>query len=486
MTLAPIWRTRLYAAGGCLVAIWTGFAVAQEDLAVPFLLVGIAGLLLMQLQPLPVGSVFLGLILTGYIVGNRGFAQLYLANSLPLLPAELVLLVGGVAMVVQSAFAHEVPLRRDALNFAIFAWMVAGTVRVVFDVRAFGFAALRDYALVYYAGFFFLAQYAGRRSDALRFLHCCLLVGCGALLVIHPLAMQFPEFFMQLAVRGVPLIYFKNDLAGNFMALGSVLFYVEYERSRKGWLLFASLALAGLMLTTNSRSSMVGLALGALWLLLGGRWRFTAWLGAGAALAAAGILIVAEVRDQPWQQTALNGVYERAVSIVDPHGLRTYQDEDNLSKGDNNTFRMVWWKIAINEALDNNPWLGLGFGYDLAERFVQEYLPGGGEDFSARSPHNVMITIFSRMGAIGLSAMSAVLFVMIARTWKALHRSGGDLRPAGLWCGAWVIFFCACFGVVLEGPMGAVVFWTLLGLASAAQPAALQPTEPAGEAAAAP
>jgi hypothetical protein len=34
----------------------------------------------------------------------------------------------------------------------------------------------------------------------------------------------------------------------------------------------------------------------------------------------------------------------------------------------------------------------------------------------------------------------------------------------------WVILVSACFGVVLEGPMGAVVFWTLLGLANAALP----------------
>ena len=30
----------------------------------------------------------------------------------------------------------------------------------------------------------------------------------------------------------------------------------------------------------------------------------------------------------------------------------------------------------------------------------------------------------------------------------------------------------ACFGVVLEGPMGAVIFWTLLGIANGGTPAA--------------
>ena len=31
-----------------------------------------------------------------------------------------------------------------------------------------------------------------------------------------------------------------------------------------------------------------------------------------------------------------------------------------------------------------------------------------------------------------------------------------------------MIFISACFGVILEGPMGAAVFWTLLGLANSA------------------
>jgi CHASE3 domain sensor protein len=45
-----------------------------------------------------------------------------------------------------------------------------------------------------------------------------------------------------------------------------------------------------------------------------------------------------------------------------------------------------------------------------------------------------------------------------------------------------VILVSACFGVVLEGPMGAVVFWTILGLASATS-AAEQEQRAAAEAA---
>jgi len=44
----------------------------------------------------------------------------------------------------------------------------------------------------------------------------------------------------------------------------------------------------------------------------------------------------------------------------------------------------------------------------------------------------------------------------------------GTFDPSlGTWCAAWVILVSACFGAVLEGPMGAVIFWSALGLAAA-------------------
>jgi hypothetical protein len=41
------------------------------------------------------------------------------------------------------------------------------------------------------------------------------------------------------------------------------------------------------------------------------------------------------------------------------------------------------------------------------------------------------------------------------------------LEALGWFSVAWVIFISALFGVVLEGPMGAVVFWISLGMGNA-------------------
>ena len=382
------------------------------------------------------------------------------------MPAEFVLLVGGAILVVQCAWRRELPVLRDAVNVTLLLWMAVGTSRLFFGVREHGFTAIRDYALVYYGAFFYLAQHVARDQAAARFLQGSVLFACGALLVVHPLYSQFTEFFVgTLAIRGFPLIYFKDDLVGNFMAMGSLLFFVRFEEKRRLMWLILSLALAGLMLLTNSRSSMVGLAVGALWLGLAGRWRFAGTLTATAIVMAVALVFVAEVQGESWRQTPLHRVYERVVSIADPLGHRTYQSEDSF-KGDNNVFRMVWWRAAVAETIDTNRWFGLGFGHDLAARFVRQYLPEA-EDFTARSPHNVLITVFARMGIVGIVGFLALLVAMALRTWRALRDPEITFTSGAWWAAAWVILVCACFGVVLEGPMGAVIFWTILGLANA-------------------
>ncbi|MGH7956496.1 MAG: O-antigen ligase family protein, partial [Opitutaceae bacterium] len=353
-----------------------------------------------------------------------------------------------------------------------------GTIRLFFGGREHGFIAIRDYALVYYGAFFFLAQHVARDPAAARFLQRSVLFACGALMLVHPVYSQFPDFFLgTFAIRGFPLIYFKDDLAGNFMAIGSLLFFMRFEETRRNaWLVF-SLVLAGLMLMTNSRSSMVGLAAGALWLGLSGRWRFACTLTAGGAVAALVLVFVAEVQGESWRQTPLLRVYERVMSIADPLGQRAYETEDAF-KGDNNVFRMVWWRAAIAETMETDRWFGLGFGHDLAARFVRQYLPEATDDFTARSPHNVLITIFARMGIVGFACFFAVLVALALRTWRALRVHDTTFTSGAWWCAAWVILVCACFGVVLEGPMGAVVFWTILGVANARMQERLETTSP--------
>jgi O-antigen ligase len=466
MKPGPSWHALLFAIGASVVGVWLAVALAQEHYAWPALLsASLALFLLARWQPFPIGTVLLGGALVGYIVGNRGFAQLLLSSKFPLLPAEAVLLIGGGLLLAQAALRRELPLRRDPLNLLLLAWLVAGTVRVAFDVRLHGFMALRDYALVYYAGFFYLAQEAARDARGGRALLNTTLAAAMALPAIHLLFQQFPDFFLgTLTVRGAPLIYYKGDLVGTFAAVGAVLAFLRFEEhGHRRWVV-VSLALAGTTLASGNRASMLGLLVAAGWLAIGRRWRFAAVLGVSGMAAAIVILTVAAATKTSWEKTPLFGVYERAVSLIDPTGQRTYRGENSATKGDNNIFRTVWWKAVIDETMEENPYTGLGFGHDIADRFARVYYPEGSEEFSARSPHNVLLTIFARMGAVGLLLFLSAMSVVAVRTWRAIRAGPEASAP---WCAAWVILISACFGVVLEGPMGAVVFWTLLGVAHA-------------------
>lgn len=468
MTPSPAWRSRMAAAVLVPVALFIGVQVANGSLLWPMLLIGVVGALLLgHLQPLPLSTVMLGVILIGYIVGNRGFAQLMPAPNVPLLPAEAVLLLGGSVLLFEAASRRQGIVRRDALNLLLLVWVAAGSLRIATDFQVHRFFAVRDYALVYYTAFFFLAQRAGADAAGRRFLHRCLLVACGALLLVHPLFANFQEFFLStLTVRDVPLIFFKGDLVGTFLALGSLLYFIRAEERRSAWSLAVSLVLAGMMLLTSNRASMLGLIVAAGFLALGGRWRFAATLGAGAVAATLLVVAVALVRGESWQSTVLYQVYEQVVSVTDPFGERVYTGEETFAKGDNNAFRTVWWSTVIDETWRTDPWFGLGWGHNLGERFAQIYYPQGSDEFSARSPHNVFVTVFGRTGLVGLLAFTALVVHLAIQTLRAVRGARRD--AATYWCGAWIILTSACFGVVLEGPMGAVVFWTLAGLAHAA------------------
>ena len=153
------WRNRLIALGASSLAVALGWWLANGIYDLPVLLFAITGAAsVVALFGVPLDAVALGGLLFGYIVGNRGFAQFSLLPGLPLLPAEAGLVICSGWLVVKSAFAKRLPLLRDALNLTVLLWIVAGSARIIPDLRAHGVVALRDFATIYYAAFFFIAQ----------------------------------------------------------------------------------------------------------------------------------------------------------------------------------------------------------------------------------------------------------------------------------------------------------------------------------------
>lgn len=470
--------------GAAIVAAWSGVELADGDFLLPsFLAVIACAATLSRLLRLPFDVILLGFTLFGYLVGNRGFAQFTPVPSLPLLPAEIALAVAGCWRAVQWAFARRLPFERDPLQIFLLIWIFLGAARVVLDVPVFGLLAVRDFATVYYAAFFFLALHMAKDPRARSWLLGCLTAGLLVMPVTLGLSVLAPDLFLgTLTLHGAPLVFFKGDLAFTFLALGALLFFF-LARGRftfVGRLLTVIFLLA--VANGNNRSSMAGLIVVCVLLALARRWRFPLWLTSLAAAATFALLALAWLGNNSWAENKVAGAKDRLLSMVDYSGEGRYASDESGFKGDNNRFRLVWWRNVILETWSSNPAIGLGFGYDLAAGFLQEYYPEGGDDFSARSPHNIFLSVFGRMGLLGLVAWCGFTVVLFKRTWRVLRLDDHELTWA-LWCGTIVIFVSSCFGVVLEGPMGAVPFWILLALAESARREALTPPlEPSLEA----
>lgn len=481
MPVNPQLRNGIIVTLGVVIALTAGWQIANEDLLLAGAIGGALCLWLAgRLCQVPADALVIGLVLAGYLIGNRGFAQLSVPK-LPILPGEFALALSLLTVILTAARSKVLPIRRDVINVLLLTWLAFGTIRFGLDVRAHGLVALRDFAIVYYALFFFLAQ--GWREDPVkrRWIEGCLTLGFALGAPVFLAFARWPDFFVSnLSLRGVPLIFVKSDVQAGLLVAGTFWFLYRYAVSgRLGWALLAGTNLVGVALA-NSRAALVAFGVACAWIVICRDWRT---LRPILALFAAGFLLLLAapvITQTPLKDSLAYRYYETAVSIVDFRGARTYDQADLSDKPDNNVFRMTWWRAVFDETWAEGRWLGLGFGYDLSDQFTRIYYAEGSEEFSARSPHNYPLTVFGRSGLVGLGLLLICLGAFAVHTWRAgrqAARTGRSSERFMLLVGASGIFVSACFGVVLEGPMGASIFWTLLGMANAAEPVA----DPAAE-----
>lgn len=446
------------------VAVWLSLGLASGEYLAPAIGGSVAlAFVLSRLWRLEFDVILVGLVVIGYLAGSRGFAQVMVLPGLPLFPAEVVLGIALAWRLVRRAFARRMPLPEGALAWSLTAWLLLGAGRMVFDLPRFGLLAGRDFAMVYYALFYFVVRDMARQSAARRYLLGCWITGLAALAVLHPLTRMAPDFFLrQFVLHRVPLILHKDDIVQTFFAAGGLLLFHAAAGHARRWIQLVATALFLVAMVSDVRAAMLGGLVATALSALAGRWHFPALQG---GLAAAGLALLATVSlipGQSWAERSLADIADRTATIFQLTPRRAAH-ENKAYKVDNNRFRLVWWRSVGQEVWDENPLFGLGFGHDLARGFLREYDQELGEEFLARSPHSIAVSAVGRMGVAGGLAWLGISAALCLHCWRAVRRSSALDR--GLWLALLVVLVSAYFGVVLEGPMGAIPFWILLGLA---------------------
>jgi O-antigen ligase len=160
------------------------------------------------------------------------------------------------------------------------------------------------------------------------------------------------------------------------------------------------------------------------------------------------------------------------------HELKTEEGKNALLHKE---WRSIFWKRCIEETSQKSPVFGLGFGSNLTEllqttREWWRYVESQQLNPPNRSPHNATITVYARMGLIGLALWLMIIVGTFVRGLRFCRSGIGTSAPdyyAGLTIfGTWIIYLCyMSVGVVLENPFGGIWFWFLTGTLQALPPA---------------
>ena len=358
------------------------------------------------------------------------------------------------------------------LSASVLLFVALGMLLTCLSFPEWGLDAWRDAAIWYYAGFYFIGiniarspRLGGRVWRAVcGFWVVALVWGVAETLSGNALSRLSPV----IPWRGVHLLASSHsDLMQN-MVLGAILVLCA-QRARRSvlWrnLLYAA-AVTGfvLFLLSYGRGVKVGLGLGILCVIaLNLRHirsvRFSSRLYRLLALGVIALVLVV---------TALG------LGFADIGHLGRFEEVSLDSDYGSVHWRLVWWEHLMDELLDRNLLFGLGFGENLG--LFNPYLAANeNSNWPIRAPHNVNVTVLSRMGLVGLALWLSILARGLGGLYLRAWRAGVGTRPYPSArreeISFWLLMLVTTwgngsFGVLMEGPVLGIWFWFALGFSS--------------------
>jgi len=459
-----------------LLGLYLAAQIGKGNLAAPgYFLIAVVLLLCVKLfvKHVRLEGLILGVLLFGYIVGQSGFGHFSFSPTKGVYLGEIGLMICGAAILARLAFTRERIVPKQPLAWGIVVLIVIGTLRFIYDFRSSvnEMDVIRDFASIYYAAFFFVAFNVCRHPGSRLFVQRTVTVALICAIFVSSVFFIVPSVFNYLMVHGRPFIEPRADLTGSFMGFACILFSMKSQQSRHfGWTVWSFAAFVALLLPL-SRATFLGFAAAVIVLMLSGEVRFLPRLAVFCVIGIMALTPIALGCKSTGEATYATLLRDKILSVVEPFGnKRNFSTEAGDASAANNEFRAAWWESVIDDTSEKSPLVGLGFGYDLAKRFLQRYnVSINPYEFDARSPHSIVLTVYGRMGLIGILAFGFVVLQVLRfslRCAAAVRAGKTSTLDVAWWCGVIAILVTSCFGVMLEGPMAAVVFWSLLGMAS--------------------
>ena len=465
----PRWpdATRAISWLGLLVAALAGAAIVVFPMAVVIALplAAFVGLVSFGKRVIPVFQGSLLFILIGYAFLGRGLAYLGFA---PVYIGEVVLGLAIVAILVSIPGARWHPV-----HLVLGAFMIWGAARTIPYLGRYEIDALRD-GVIYIWGFFAIAVSltVGRRqvADLIEVYGRCIpwfvFVIPPAVIITSTVFQELPSF---IPGSGVGFFSFKGGDAGVHLgAIGAFMVLGLRSRSAGGvrdWLIWTAwLVCLGIAAALN-RGGLVAASMMAASLL------FVRASVHWASLILVGVFLVAVVGlTDPQVTMETGGARTLSVDQVVENVTSVFSGKtDPLLEG-TKEWRLRWWTTIIDYTINGRYfWTGKGFGINLADDDGFQVNADG----SLRAPHNGHLELLAR-GGVPMLVLWILLQLAVGVT---LLRAALRARAMAMtwWLGVvgWIVVYWlatltnASFDVYLEGPMGGILYWSVVGLAIA-------------------
>lgn len=408
-------------------------------------------------------------LLTGYATMNKGFAYIGIP---PLFVGEIVLLLGLLATLDARNIAL---ILSDRVMVSVGLFMLWGAARTIPFLATTPFFALRDSVIWSYGLYAF-----------------CIV---SALLSDRKSPIRLLTFFQNFATAFIylfPICFFLTEIAGDSIPSWPDSNISIIELKIPDALVHISgivaLLMAGIVRSSSPAKVvlMCGVLIGAARarsgfvafvgaiLLIGSLAPVKRYLGIGFAIVmlAFGALWVSDlhIKLTNARELSAQSITKGLEAITAINTMGNWRNGETVMREAgrlNGTviWRAIWAGFLVEKTQREAPLAGFGFGRSLNMPGLPLVVQR-----TTRSPHNGFVTIFARMGLVGLALWFGMLGVwfhaMISSNLRALR--SGQFVWASIFMAlpAYVLaaLINACFDVSLEGPMIGIWFWSLIGM----------------------
>ncbi|MBI1356924.1 MAG: hypothetical protein GC160_21500 [Acidobacteria bacterium] len=393
----------------------------------------------------------------------------------PLFWGEMVMLTTVAWTVSRRGFARLLTSRPREISTLLMLYMGLGAALTAFWLPTWKMAAVRDAAVWFYA-IFFAVGITIAEDDPLgdrvwiwlrRFFIVALVWNTANYLTGEKLSTMGPL----VPFRGVPLLSNSREEPLQHLAMGFVLVLAtNMFRGRpitRAFLSIVSMAGFVFFMLSEARGVKVGFALGvmavvALGLAPGRKTPLASRTTAGIVLGCIVLVLVLGVANIDFGEAM--------------HADRV-KDLGDMSTEGTAYWRLVWWKGLFREVMAKDPLFGLGFGVNLSDYSPILSIDPGEHDagFPVRSPHNINMTVFSRMGLVGAVIWVALLATSLGglflRIWRGRAQGVPYTPERREELQFWILMLLTTWGdssfaVLMEGPVMAIWFWFALGFST--------------------